>query len=134
VTAFFDTNVLVYSFLDIEKRQRALETLSAGGIISVQVLNEFTNVARNKRGRSWQDIEAALSVIRLRFPEIVPITHETHATACTLARDHTLSFYDALIVASALEAGCDTLSSEDLQDGRSFSGLKIVNPFAPNKQ
>jgi len=130
VTAFFDTNVLVYGFLDIEKRQRALDTLSAGGIISVQVLNEFTNVARNKRGRPWQDIEAALSVIRLRFPEIVPITYDTHASALALARDHSLAFYDALIVASALEVGCDTLYSEDLQDGRSFPGLTIVNPFA----
>jgi predicted nucleic acid-binding protein len=129
VTAFFDTNVLVYAFLDIEKRQSALEALSQGGVISAQVLNEFTQVARRKRQRSWLEIEAAVAVIRIRFPDVMPLTAETHAQALALARDHGLSFYDALIVASALEAGCDTLYSEDLQDGRRFPGLTIVDPL-----
>jgi predicted nucleic acid-binding protein len=130
VRAFFDTNVLVYSFLDLEKRERALDTLSMGGIISVQVLNEFTHVAHKKRRRPWPDIETAISVIRMQFPEILSITPGTHLSALIIARDHSFSFYDALIVASALEAGCDPLYSEDLQDGRSISGLTIVNPFA----
>ena len=47
------------------------------------------------------------------------------------ARDHSLAFYDALIVAAALEAGCDTLLTEDMQHGRTFLGCTIVNPFAP---
>lgn len=54
----------------------------------------------------------------------------THAQALALARDHSLSIYDALVVASALEAACDTLYSEDLQNGRRFPALTIVNPFA----
>ena len=128
--AFFDTNVLVYAFLDLDKRQAALEALSQGGLISSQVLNEFTHVARNKRQRSWLDIETAISVIRMQFPEIIPLTVETHAAAVALARSHMLSFYDALIVAAAIEAGCDTLYSEDLQDGRGIEGLSIINPFA----
>ena len=128
--AFFDTNVLVYAFLDLDKRQAALEALSQGGLISSQVLNEFTHVARNKRQRSWLEIETAISVIRMQFPEIIPLTAETHAAAVGLARDHMLSFYDALIVAAAVEAGCDTLYSEDLQDGRGIGGLSIINPFA----
>lgn len=128
--AFFDTNVLVYAFLDLDKRQAALEALSQGGLISSQVLNEFTHVARNKRQRSWLDIETAISVIRMQFPEIIPLTVETHAAAVALARSHMLSFYDALIVAAAVEAGCDTLYSEDLQDGRGIGGLSIINPFA----
>lgn len=130
MTAFFDTNVLVYAFLDTAKRRRALEVLSLGGLISAQVLNEFTQVARNKRQRSWAEIEAAVSVIRMQFPDVAPLTAETHAAGLALARDHGLSFYDALIVATALEAGCDTLYSEDLQDGRRFPGLVIVNPFS----
>lgn len=130
MTAFFDTNVLVYAFLDTAKRRRALEVLSLGGLISAQVLNEFTQFARNKRQRSWAEIEAAVSVIRMQFPDVAPLTAETHAAGLALARDHGLSFYDALIVATALEAGCDTLYSEDLQDGRRFPGLVIVNPFA----
>jgi predicted nucleic acid-binding protein len=130
VKAFFDTNVLVYAFLDLEKRKPALDALAVGGIISVQVLNEFTHVAHKKRKRPWPDIESAISVLRLRFPEIMAITVITHQSALAIARDHNLSFYDALIIASALEAGCDTLYSEDLQDGRRFPCLEIVNPFA----
>ncbi|MET4188512.1 MULTISPECIES: AbrB/MazE/SpoVT family DNA-binding domain-containing protein [unclassified Bradyrhizobium] len=57
------------------------------------------------------------------------LTADTHATALALARDHTLAFYDALIVAAAIEAGCETLYSEDMQHGRSIGGLSIVNPF-----
>ena len=130
MSSFFDTNILVYAFLDLDKRQRALAVLAEGGTISAQVLNEFTHVARRKRQRSWADIEAAVAVIRLRFPTIVPLTAETHAAALLLARGHNLSFYDALIVASALEAGCDTLYCEAMQNGRAFGDLKIINPFA----
>jgi predicted nucleic acid-binding protein len=129
VTAFFDTNVLVYAFLDPEKRPRAIEMLAQGGVMSAQVLNEFTAVARNKRRREWPEIEAAVRLIRERFPEVLPLTAETHAAALALARDHSFAFYDALIVASAIEAGCDMLYSEDMQHGRSIGGLTIVNPF-----
>lgn len=127
--AFFDTNIFVYAFLNVEKRRSALATLARGGVISVQVLNEFTNVARRKWQKPWQDIEAAVGVIRVGFPEVVPVTVETNAAALALARDHGLSFYDALIVASAQEAGCDTLYSEDLQAGRRFLDLTVLNPF-----
>lgn len=98
-------------------------------MISVQVLNEFTNVARRKWQKSWQDINAAVGVIRVGFLEVVPVTVGTHASALALARDHGLSFYVALIVASAQGAGCDTLYSEDLQAGRRFLDLTVINPF-----
>jgi predicted nucleic acid-binding protein len=128
VTRFFDTNILVYAFLDVDKRDKALDVLSEGGRISAQVLNEFTNVARNKRQRTWPEIETAIFVIREWFPDIVPLTEQTHASAVVLAHDHNIAFYDALIVAAALDAGCDTLFTEDLQHGRKFGGLGIVNP------
>jgi predicted nucleic acid-binding protein len=92
LSLFFDTNVLVYAFLDVEKRGRALEALKQGGVISAQVLNEFTHVAHRKRRRSWPEIEAALAVIRDRFHDIVPITSATHAAAVAMARDHSLAF------------------------------------------
>ena len=129
MTPFFDTNVLVYAFLDVARRERALDLIASGGVISAQVLNEFTNVARRKRERDWADIERAVSVIRGRFPEVMPLTADTHALALGLARDHGLAFYDALIVASAIEGECDILYSEDMQHGREFGGLSIVNPF-----
>lgn len=60
---------------------------------------------------------------------VVPITIGTHEAAVALAREHAFNFYDALIVASALEAGCDTLFTEDMQHGRTIGGLAIWNPF-----
>jgi predicted nucleic acid-binding protein len=129
VSLFFDSNVLVYAFLDVEKRDRALEVLAQGGVISAQVLNEFTHVAHKKRRRSWSDIEAALGVIRDWFRDILPITSATHAAAVAFARHDSLAFYDALILAAAIEAGCDTLYSEDFQHGRRFGECTIVNPF-----
>jgi predicted nucleic acid-binding protein len=129
LSLFFDTNVLVYAFLDVEKRGRALEALTQGGVISAQVLDEFAHVAHRKRRRSWPEIEAALAVIREWFRDIVPITSATHAAAVAMARDHSLAFYDALILAAAIEAGCETLYSEDFQHGRRFGDLRVVNPF-----
>jgi predicted nucleic acid-binding protein len=130
VTGFFDTNVLVYAFSDGPKREPAREALAAGGMISAQVLNEFTNLSRRKQKREWTEIEAALAVIRARFPKVALLTAETHTAALVIARDHHgFAFYDALIVAAAIEAGCDTLFTEDMQDGRAIGGLTIRNPF-----
>jgi predicted nucleic acid-binding protein len=127
---FLDTNILVYAVSNDRRQRSAQELLAAGGTISVQVLNEFTNVLLNKLRKRWPDIEAALEDICAVLEPATPLTVATHQTARTLARDHGLSFYDALIAAAALEAGCDTLLSEDMQDGRIVPGLRIVNPFA----
>lgn len=129
MSRFFDTNVLVYAFIDGPKRMRAQQALAEGGIISAQVLNEFTHVSRRRHGRDWPEIEAALGVIRGRFPVVAPLTEQTHAAALALARDHGFAFYDALIVAAAIEAGCDTLVSEDMQHGRTIDALTICDPF-----
>jgi predicted nucleic acid-binding protein len=132
VSAFFDSNILIYAYSTDARRQRALTTIADGGVISAQVLNEFTNVLRNKQRQNWTIVEAALQSVRFRFPDVVPLTADTHAAGVALARDNSLAFYDALIVASAVEAGCDILYSEDMQHGRSIGGLTIVNPFLGN--
>ena len=129
MSAFFNTNILVYAFSTDAKRGLALGALASGGEISAQVLNEFTNVLRRKQKQEWTTIEAIVGALRLQFPRIVPITSASHAAALSLAREHGFSFYDALIVASAIEAGCDTLLSEDMQHGRRIAGLTIVDPF-----
>jgi predicted nucleic acid-binding protein len=129
VSAFFDSNILIYAFSSDPRRNRALTTIAGGGVISVQVLNEFTNVLRKKQRQDWRVIEAALASVHFRFPDITPLTPATHAAALELARDHGLAFYDALIVASAVETNCETLYSEDLQHGRAIAGLTICNPF-----
>ncbi|WP_158813123.1 PIN domain-containing protein [Methylocapsa sp. S129] len=127
--AFFDSNILIYAYSIDRRRHRAIEVIAPGGKISVQVLNEFTNVLRNKQKQDWPIIELAVASIRRQFPEIAALSAETHAAALAIARDHGFSFYDALIAAAALEAGCDTLFSEDMQDGRVIDGLTIRNPF-----
>ncbi len=127
--AFFDTNVLVYTATSDAKKQRAVDCLGRGGCASVQVLNEFAHVARRKLRHDWPQIELALGLFRASLADVVPVTLDTHTSAVSLAREHGLSFYDALIVAAAIEAGCDTLFSEDMQHGRAIGGLVIVNPF-----
>jgi predicted nucleic acid-binding protein len=129
VSAAFDTNIIIYAFTTGPKQTAARLVIAGGGVISIQVLNEFVNVMRRKRRSGWPDIEAGLAVLRAQFPDIAALTDETHAAALALARDHGFAFYDALIVASAIEAGCDTLYSEDMQNGRSIGGLTIRNPF-----
>jgi predicted nucleic acid-binding protein len=126
---FADTNIFVYAFSTDPKRGAAGRVLADGGLISAQVLNEFTNVMRTKARRTWEEIERSLSLILRRFPTVLPLTRKTHAAAVALARDDSLAFYDALILAAAIEARCETLYSEDFQHGRRFGDLKIVNPF-----
>jgi predicted nucleic acid-binding protein len=129
VSAFLDTNILLYAQQDGAKAERARALLSGGGVLSVQVLNEFTAVARRKLGKEWRDIGEAISdVLALAGPPLA-LTLELHDAARALAEGEQLSFYDALIIASAIGGGCEILYSEDMQHGRRFGGLAIVNPF-----
>ena len=115
--SFFDTNVLLYvASGDSVKADRAERLISAGGIISVQVLNEIANVARRKMGMSWTETRALLSMMRGLLP-VQPLTINIHETGVGLAERYGLSIYDAMIAASALHADCDTIWSEDMQDG-----------------
>lgn len=127
---FLDTNVVIYAFAaDDPRSARAEALLAGGGVIGVQVLNEFTNVTRRKLAWKWSEIEAALGVIGELLGPARPLTAGIHARAVVLAREHGLSFYDALIVAAAEAAGCQVLVSEDFQNGRKFGSLEIENPF-----
>jgi predicted nucleic acid-binding protein len=132
--SFFDTNVLVYiAGNDQAKADRAEAALARGGAISVQVLNELANVARRKIRMSWADTHAFLEAIR-GLLTVHPLSVEVHETALDVAERYGLSIYDALIAASALHAGCDTLWSEDLQHGMTLEQcLRIVNPFRVSK-
>lgn len=128
--SFFDTNVLVYiASGDATKADRAEAAVAAGGAISVQVLNELANVARRKMRMSWAETRAFLDLLRSLFA-VHPLTVAIHETGLELAERYGLSPYDAMIAASALHAGCDTLWSEDMQHGMTLDGgLRIANPF-----
>jgi len=128
---FFDTNVVLYLLsADTAKADRAEDLLALGGTISVQVLNEFVAVASRKLRMSLMEIREVLTQIRA-VCTVEPITVETHERALRIADRYGMSIYDALIVSAALLAGCETLHSEDMQDGQVIDRkLTIRNPFA----
>lgn len=128
--AFFDTNVLLYLLSpDVAKADRAETLIADGGIISVQVLNEFASVASRKLGMAWAEIRDVLGLVRA-LCRIEPITLDAHERALTLAERYGFSFYDATIVASALLAGCHILYTEDMQnDQRIEDCLLLSDPF-----
>jgi predicted nucleic acid-binding protein len=128
---FFDTNVLIYAVAKDDPRSaRAEELLDAGGILSVQILNEFVSVARRKIQMPWSDVTEALDAFEVLCPSPLPITIETHQAALEVARKHGYNIYDALVIAAALEARCETLYSEDFQDGQKIDArLTIRDPF-----
>jgi predicted nucleic acid-binding protein len=128
--SFFDTNVLLYvASGDEVKANRAEEIIGGGGTISVQVLNELSNVARRKMRMSWLETRALLSTLR-GLLTVRPIMIATHETGLSLAERYNLSIYDAMIAASAVHADCDILWSEDMQHGMALEpGLRILNPF-----
>jgi predicted nucleic acid-binding protein len=128
---FFDSNVLIYAMVSGDsRRERAQELVAQGGVISVQVLNEFVAVARRKMRMPWKDVIEALEAVRILFPAPVAITVDTHEAALRLAQEYGFGIYDALVLSSALDANCSTLYSEDLQDGQLIDRrLTIRNPF-----
>ena len=129
--AFLDTNVLVYALGDDRARTPVAEALlERGGVISVQVLNELAAVAHRKLGMSWDDVTEVVEVMRTLCPSPRPIMWALHTQALALAARDGYHIYDALIVAAALDSGCTTLYSEDMQDGRVIDDrLTIRNPF-----
>jgi predicted nucleic acid-binding protein len=133
--AFFDTNVLVYIIGQREKRTETAENLLAkGGVVSVQVLNELASVSRRKLRMTWKEVDEALAAIRILCPHPIPITVEIHDAALQIAFRYGYHIYDALIIASALQANCATIYSEDLQHEQNIEKrLKICNPFIIGK-
>ncbi len=126
---FFDTNILVYLIsADEAKSGHAEALLVSGGVVSVQVLNEFVAVARRKFQIAVPTIRAILSVVR-SVCRVVPSDMETHDLGLALVESHGFSIYDGLVVAAAQLAGCEVLYTEDLQDGQTLDGLTIKNPF-----
>lgn len=127
---FFDSNVLLYlTSADEDKANCAEALLASGGTISMQVLNEMSNVAIRKHGMTWSQVGILLEPIRAMC-RIEPLTEATYDLGRSLAVRYQLSVYDAMIVASALLAEADTLYSEDMHDGLLVEDrLRIRNPF-----
>jgi predicted nucleic acid-binding protein len=126
---FIDSNVVLYLLSgDAVKADRAEVLLEAGGVISVQVLNEVASVCRRKLKMPWEEIDPLLLAVKSAC-DILPLTLASHEKAVELAKRFQLSLYDANIVATALTSGAKVLLSEDMQSGMHIDGLRIQNPF-----
>jgi predicted nucleic acid-binding protein len=128
---FADTNVVVYTLdADENKRRQALAIMRRHPVISTQVVNEFLSVLLGKR--KLERAEAyRLARVLMRRCEVVSVTPEIADQAMTLGERYQLGHWDSVIVSAALNAGCDTLYSEDMQDRQVFeSRLTVKNPFA----
>jgi len=127
---FVDSNVLVYLISgEIPKAEKADEILTWRPVISVQVLNEFTAVAKRKYQLDWPAIDEVLRLAKATC-DIMPVTQAMHELAVSIAKNTRLRIYDACIVAAAEIAGCDLLYTEDLNHGERIGGVTIRNPFA----
>jgi predicted nucleic acid-binding protein len=135
--SFLDTNIFLYSF-DLRvprKAARANELIrqahaSGNGIVSFQVVQEFFNVALRKSSRRMPHDDAQRYLADVLGPLVaVQSSQELYAVAIRLYDRYRFSWYDAVIVAAAMEAGCHVLLTEDLQDGMEVEGLRIENPF-----
>ena len=131
---FFDSNVLVYiaTNQDAAKKKVALELVasaigSQNGVISLQVLREVANCIFKKSKDSVERIREALSGFDAL--DFLGDSRELLNRGMDIKDQYGIQFYDALIVASAEAAGCDTLYSEDMGDGQIYCGILVVNPF-----
>jgi len=129
--SFFDTSVLLYLLSSDAEKAGAVEALlGRSGVISVQVLNEFAAVAHRKLAMPLFEIREVLETVRA-VCRTDPLTAEEHDRALEIVDRYHFSFYDSVIVASALRAGCKTLYTEDLQHRQRIDRqLTLINPFA----
>jgi predicted nucleic acid-binding protein len=127
---FIDTNLLVYlAQADAGKAERVEALLREDAVISVQVLNEFANVALRKLAFCHQEIRHFLDLVRL-LARVHPIDPRDHDAALILSERYRLSVHDSVIVASALGHGCTLLWSQDMHHGLLIDDrLLIQNPF-----
>lgn len=125
----FDTNILVYAMMaqDPAKLDMAF-TVMQDAIISVQVIAEFTALGRRKFKQPMDMIDASIADLAL-ICDIRPLTPQIAKSARRITDRYKLPYYDAQIIAAALDAGCTTLYSEDGQHGQEIENLKLLNPF-----
>ena len=129
---FIDTNVFLYLLsadaVKADIAEALLTDASCVRAVSVQVVDEFVNVARNKARLDWSEIREYVALLRDAC-EIVPITDQEQDMALEIAERYRYRWYDSLIIASAVASGASLLLLEDLHDGQSIGDLVIQNPF-----
>ena len=135
---FLDTNIFVSSFdrSSPSKAKRATQLIrqavdTGKGTVSYQVAQEFFNVALRRFAHPMTVGEAEQYLATVFRPLLtVQSSQALYSEALRLTGKHRLSWYDSIVVAAAMEAGCSLLYSEDMQSGRRFGDLRIQSPFA----
>jgi predicted nucleic acid-binding protein len=135
VRVALDTNVLAYAegINGAERRDAALALIrklpQEAGVVPIQVLGELFNVVVRKAGKSRREARDALLSWRDTF-FVAETSSEAMLAAADLSMDHQLGIWDAVILSAAAQGGCRLLLSEDLQEGFTWAGVTVVNPFA----
>ncbi|MEM0967035.1 MAG: PIN domain-containing protein [Verrucomicrobiota bacterium] len=134
VKIFLDTNVIVYAFDKTSRKKqtqaRELLQIDRKWAVSWQVVQEFSSVALHRFKKPLSSEFLANFIDLVLWPKCSVMPSQAIFEKAIIIREQTqYRFYDALIIAAAIESGATKLLSEDLQDGRAFGELKIVNPF-----
>jgi predicted nucleic acid-binding protein len=134
---FIDTDIFVYSFDKTQpvKQERSLALIQNGmqsglGIISTQVIQEFLNVATRRFAVPMkpEDSKAYLKLVMYPLCQVYPDL-SLYESCLNIQSETGYSFYDALILAAAVQGACETIYSEDLSTGQDFRAVKVVNPY-----
>lgn len=132
---FVDTNIFVYQLEALDERKKKLadaviDNALSNGCISFQVVQECLNTVVRKAEIPLDAAGARRYLDNVLYPlwRVMP-SAQLYAQGISLQARYPYSFYDSLIIAAALEAGCKRLLTEDLQHGQQIDGLKIENPF-----
>ena len=130
-----DSNILIYAELEPEsaKGKRAAELIlraAQDGVIPAQVLGEYLRFVQRRMPAMFEDAVKQVAVYQAAFLT-PPTTDAVLARASEMAREHRLQLWDCVVCVAALDAGARVLLTEDMQDGRSLTGLRLLNPFAP---
>ena len=133
--AFLDSNIIIYAndSRDAVKQATALKLVgecmrSGTGVLSIQVLQEYANVALGKLAQASDIVLRQLHL--LEAMDVVAPTSQTVRRAVEIRQAYGISFWDAGIVAAAEHASCDVILSEDLNAGQYYAGIPVKNPFA----
>ena len=126
-----DTNIAIYAFSDAgRKAALAWEALARSSFVSVQLLNEFTNVLLRKRGLPWSRVTSLLGSLSESVDLVLPLTAANHREGVRIAQRYKLGIHDALMLAVALGGGARTIYSEDMHHDLVIDDtLRIVDPF-----
>ena len=132
---FLDTNVLVYAALELDPRKQGIAAVllehfreQGIGVISLQILREFANALFHKSDYSPEQIRNMVDRFHAAY-QCLPDSYEIQMRAFEIKSKYGLQFYDAIMLATAEAAGCDTVYSEDMGDGVVYDGITVKDPF-----